>query len=141
MGAGEAKACSEQQAGGEEFQDFLPVMAQKLSEQDFLEELCNGFRVLADPRTGTITPASLKENAKWLGLEAMSEAEVTAMIQEGDADGDGALSEHEFCVLMVRTSPALLSQAHSLLDDALEAEFAEYMDTGAGGDDLYRVRL
>eukprot|EP00246_Nothoceros_aenigmaticus_P007076 TRINITY_DN20688_c0_g1_i1.p1 TRINITY_DN20688_c0_g1~~TRINITY_DN20688_c0_g1_i1.p1 ORF type:complete len:136 (+),score=27.04 TRINITY_DN20688_c0_g1_i1:411-818(+) len=133
MGAGDGKVCAEV---ADEFQDFLPIMAQKLSEQEFLEELCNGFRLLADPRSGTITFASLKKNARWLGLEGMTDSELKAMIQEGDADGDGALNEHEFCVLMIRTSPTLLSQAQNWLDDALEAELADYMDT----DDLYGVR-
>jgi hypothetical protein len=50
------------------------------------------------------------------------------MIKEGDMDGDGALNEREFCLLMIRSSPALLLQAETWLEDALERELAEFMD-------------
>jgi hypothetical protein len=68
----------------------------------------------------------LKKNAKWLGLEGMTDDDLRAMIKEGDIDGDGALNEREFCLLMVRTSPSLLSQAETWLEDTLEREFAEW---------------
>lgn len=38
-----------------QFEDFLPVMAEKLGEEGLMEELCNGFRLLADPKKGIIT--------------------------------------------------------------------------------------
>jgi hypothetical protein len=112
----------------EVFHDFLPIMAQKLDEEDFMAELCNGFRFIADPNTYTITFASLKKNARWLGLEGMSDDDLRAMIKEGDVDGDGALNEREFCLLMIRSSPALLLEAETWLEDALERELAEFMD-------------
>ncbi|KAL2461486.1 Ca2+-binding protein (Centrin/caltractin) [Abeliophyllum distichum] len=48
---------------GNEYEDLLPVMAEKLDVDAFVEELCGGFRVLADPTGGLITPASLQKNS------------------------------------------------------------------------------
>eukprot|EP00249_Psilotum_nudum_P006457 c19784_g1_i2 orf=1-186(-) len=44
-----------------DFQDFLPVMAEKLGEEDFMAELRNGFHLLADEAAGAITFESLKK--------------------------------------------------------------------------------
>ncbi|EHA8586451.1 putative calcium-binding protein PBP1-like [Cocos nucifera] len=83
-----------------EFEDFLPLMAEKLGEAGLMEELCNGFRLLMDPRRKLITFESLKRNAALLGLQGLRDDELRGMLREGDLDGDGALSEMEFCVLM-----------------------------------------
>ncbi|XP_073101277.1 calcium-binding protein PBP1-like [Elaeis guineensis] len=104
-----------------EFEDFLPIMAEKLGEDGLMEELCNGFRLLMDPRRKLITFDSLKRNAALLGLQGLGDDELRAMLREGDLDGDGALSEMEFCVLMVRLSPELMEaqkQAYEGLIDA-----------------------
>ncbi|CAA7394587.1 unnamed protein product [Spirodela intermedia] len=108
--------------GRSEFEDYLPVMAEKLGAEGLLEELCNGFRLLADPRRGLITFASLKQNAAALGLEGLSDGELMGMLQEGDMDGDGALDELEFCVLMFRLSPELMAESHRVVDEALRHE-------------------
>ncbi|KAG6504489.1 calcium-binding protein PBP1-like [Zingiber officinale] len=94
-----------------EFEDFLPIMAERLGEEGLMEELCNGFRLLMDPRRRLITFDSLKRNAASLGLGGLSDDELRDMLREGDVDGDGALSEQEFCVLMVRLSPQLMAHA------------------------------
>ncbi len=120
------QCCANNMQTTEVFHDFLPIMAQRLKEEEFIMELCNGFRFVADPDIYKITLASLKKNAKWLGLEGMTDDDLRAMIKEGDIDGDGALNEREFCILMVRTSPSLLSQAETWLEDTLEREFAEW---------------
>ncbi|KAJ8493363.1 hypothetical protein OPV22_015084 [Ensete ventricosum] len=91
-----------------DFEDFLPLMVEKLGEEGLMEELCNGFRLLMDPRRGLITFDSLKRNAALLGLGALGDDDLRAMLREGDSDGDGALSQREFCVLMVRLSPDLM---------------------------------
>ncbi|XP_038972359.1 calcium-binding protein KIC-like [Phoenix dactylifera] len=101
-----------------EFEDFLPLMAEKLGEEGLMEELCNGFRLLMDPRRKLITFESLKRHAALLGLEGLRDDELRGMLREGDLDGDGALSEMEFCVLMVRLSPELMEQSRPLLDEA-----------------------
>ncbi|XP_008793625.2 calcium-binding protein KIC-like [Phoenix dactylifera] len=107
-----------------EFEDFLPLMAEKLGEDGLMEELCNGFRLLMDPGRKLITFESLRRNAALLGLEGLRDDELRGMLREGDLDGDGALSEMEFCVLMVRLSPELMEASRRWMDDALWEAFA-----------------
>nr|ABK23191.1 unknown [Picea sitchensis]ACN40380.1 unknown [Picea sitchensis] len=107
------------------FEDFLPIMAVKLGEHDFMAELCNGFRLLADPGLGLITLESLRRNSALLGLDSLTDAELRAMMEEGDSDGDGALNETEFCVLMIRLSPSFMAEAENWLHKALVNEVEE----------------
>ncbi|XP_073008493.1 calcium-binding protein KIC-like [Typha latifolia] len=106
-----------------EFEDFLPVMADKLGEEGLMEELCNGFRLLMDPRRELITFDSLKRNSALLGLEGLGDDELRGMLMEGDLDGDGALNEKEFCVLMVRLSPELMEGPRRWLDEGFRQVF------------------
>lgn len=66
-----------------------------------------------------ITFESLKKNSALLGLQGMSDEEIMCMLREGDLDGDGALSEMEFCTLMFRLSPDLMNNSKQLLQDAI----------------------
>jgi Ca2+-binding EF-hand superfamily protein len=117
-----------EQRGGEvdgsgAYEDLLPVMAGRLGTTGLLEELRAGFRVLADPARGAITAESLRRSAgSVLGLAGMTEEEAAAMVREGDHDGDGALSEREFCVLMVRLSPGIMDDAEGWLEEAIADE-------------------
>ncbi|XP_049402583.1 calcium-binding protein KIC [Solanum stenotomum] len=108
-----------------EYQDLLPVMAEKLDVEAFVAELCGGFRLLADPKNGLITSVSLQKNSGFLGMEGMSREDAEAMVKEGDLDGDGALNETEFCILMVRLSPEMMQDAEVWLDKALQRELAK----------------
>ncbi|KAJ6723127.1 CALCIUM-BINDING PROTEIN KIC [Salix koriyanagi] len=76
-------------ATSSEYQDFLPIMADKLGVETFVSELCGGFRLLADPEKGLITSESLRRNSALLGMEGMSKEDAEAMVREGDRDGDG----------------------------------------------------
>ena len=38
----------------------------------------------------------------------MRDDELLCMLMEGDLDGDGALNQMEFCILMFRLSPCLM---------------------------------
>ncbi|KAK1425278.1 hypothetical protein QVD17_20628 [Tagetes erecta] len=108
-----------------EYQDLLPVMAEKLQLSTFMEELCGGFRLLADETTGLITPESLRKNSRFLGMEGMegmSKEDSESMVMEGDLDGDGFLNETEFCILMVRLSPEMMEDAEVWLEKAIEDE-------------------
>ncbi|EXB83862.1 hypothetical protein L484_023469 [Morus notabilis] len=105
-----------------EYEDLLPVMAEKLDVESFVTELCKGFQLLADPETGLITSGSLKKNSALLGMEGMSREDAEAMVREGDLDGDGALNETEFCILMVRLSPGMMEDAEAWLEKALDQE-------------------
>lgn len=101
------------------FEDFFPTMVEKLGAEGFMKELCNGFHLLVDREKGVITFESLKKNLAVLGLEGMSDEEVMSMVREGDVDGDGALNEMEFCTLMVRLSPDLMTASKQLLEEAM----------------------
>nr|GME03928.1 calcium-binding protein KIC [Ipomoea batatas]GME21190.1 calcium-binding protein KIC [Ipomoea batatas] len=111
--------------GGGEYQDLLPVMAEKLDVDGFVAELCGGFRLLADRDTGLITSESLQRNSALLGMEGMSKEDAEGMVKEGDLDGDGALNETEFCILMVRLSPEMMEDAETWLEKALQTEMAQ----------------
>ncbi|KAI8009075.1 Calcium-binding protein KRP1 [Camellia lanceoleosa] len=83
-------------------------MVERLGAEGFMGELCNGFLLLMDVEKGLITFESLKRNTVILGLEDMRDDELVCMLTEGDLDGDGALSQMEFCILMFRLSPGLM---------------------------------
>lgn len=105
-----------------EYEDLLPVMAEKLDVDAFVAELCGGFRLLADPQKGLITSGSLRRNSALLGMQGMTKEEAEAMVREGDLNGDGALDETEFCILMVRLSPEMMENAETWLEKALDQE-------------------
>ncbi|OVA07963.1 EF-hand domain [Macleaya cordata] len=105
-----------------DFEDFLPTMADKLGGEGLIGELCNGFRLLMDGEKGLITFESLKRNSALLGLQGLSDDELMSMLREGDVDGDGALNQMEFCVLMFRLSPDLMEESERWLEEALQQE-------------------
>ncbi|KAH0719736.1 hypothetical protein KY284_004766 [Solanum tuberosum] len=105
------------------FNDYLPLMAEKLGGDGLIGELCKGFQLLMDRDKGVITFESLKKNSALLGLQDLSDDDLKGMVKEGDFDGDGALNQMEFCVLMFRLSPELMEQSQFLLDEALHQEF------------------
>ncbi|XP_040377124.1 calcium-binding protein KIC-like [Oryza brachyantha] len=114
---------AEQQQQEDEYEDLMPVMAGRLGTEGLLSELRAGFRLLADPVRGAITAESLRRSAAGvLGGAGMTAEEAAAMVREGDHDGDGALSEAEFCVLMVRLSPGMMGDAEGWLEEAIAEE-------------------
>ena len=52
----------------------------------------------------------------------MTKEDSEAMVREGDLDGDGALNETEFCILMVRLSPEMMKDAEIWLEKAIDRE-------------------
>ncbi|KAM7495510.1 hypothetical protein LguiB_030119 [Lonicera macranthoides] len=109
-----------------QFEDLLPIMAEKLGGEGLIGELCNGFQLLVDVDKGVITFDSLKKNSALLSLQDLSDDDLLGMLKEGDFDGDGALNQMEFCVLMFRLSPDLMEQSHFLLEEALHQEMKYY---------------
>lgn len=105
-----------------DFEDLLPVMADKLGGEGIINELCNGFQLLMDKVKGVITTESLKLNAAVLGLQDLTDDELASMVKEGDLDGDGALNQMEFCVMMFRLSPQLMEESQLWLREALNKE-------------------
>ncbi|XP_008790531.2 calcium-binding protein KIC-like [Phoenix dactylifera] len=112
-------------AGEMEYEDLMPTMAEKLEADEFVRELCGGFRLLADPGRGLITAESLRLNAAALGMAGMTAEDAAAMVREGDLDGDGALNQTEFCILMVRLSPGMMEDAEAWLEKAIARELAK----------------
>ncbi|TKY49031.1 Calcium-binding protein PBP1 [Spatholobus suberectus] len=90
-----------------DFEDYFPSMIARMGAEGFIGELCNGFLLLMDANKGLITFESLKTNCYLLGLDVRDD-ELVCMLMEGDLDGDGALSQIEFCNLMFRLSPCLM---------------------------------
>ncbi|XP_054811132.1 calcium-binding protein KRP1-like [Prosopis cineraria] len=113
-------------AGKIGFEDLLPVMANKLGGEGLIKELCNGFELLMDKDRGVITLDSLRRNSALLGLQDLKEDELLSMMKEGDLDGDGALSQMEFCVLMFRLSPDLMNHSWVWLQQALQDELDHF---------------
>ncbi|KAJ0267119.1 Calcium-binding protein PBP1 [Hirschfeldia incana] len=108
------------------FHDFFPAMAGKLGGEGLIDELCKGFELLMDRDRGVITFESLRRNASAvLGLGDLTDDDVRCMINEGDFDRDGALSQMEFCVLMFRLSPDLMEASRCVVTEAIEEEFGE----------------
>ncbi|XP_010544861.1 PREDICTED: calcium-binding protein KIC [Tarenaya hassleriana] len=111
---------------GDEYEDMLPLMAEKMEVEDFVSELCKGFKLLADPDRDLITPHSLRLNSGILGIQGMSLDDAEAMVREGDIDGDGALNQTEFCILMVRLSPGMMDDAEAWLEKAISQELNHF---------------
>ncbi|RWR88152.1 EF-hand domain-containing protein [Cinnamomum micranthum f. kanehirae] len=110
-----------------DFEDFLPTMADKLGEEGFMGELCNGFSLLMDRDKKVITFESLKSNSALLGLQGLKDDELWSMLKEGDLDGDGCLNQMEFCILMFRLSPDLMEESKRWLEEAVEQELRDFM--------------
>uniref|UniRef100_A0A803MR24 Uncharacterized protein n=1 Tax=Chenopodium quinoa TaxID=63459 RepID=A0A803MR24_CHEQI len=71
----------------DQFEDHLPVMADKLGGEGLIAELCNGFELLMDKEKGVITFESLRNNSALLGKmqgqnEEKSEGGVTNIQEE-----------------------------------------------------------
>ncbi|KAG7570721.1 EF-hand domain [Arabidopsis thaliana x Arabidopsis arenosa] len=108
------------------YEDMLPIMAEKMDVEEFVSELCKGFSLLADPERHLITAESLRRNSGILGIQGMSKEDAQGMVREGDLDGDGALNQTEFCVLMVRLSPEMMEDAETWLEKALTQELCNH---------------
>ncbi|CAK7327517.1 unnamed protein product [Dovyalis caffra] len=100
-----------------EFQDYFPSMMERLGTEGFLLELCSGFRLLMDGDKGLITFESLKRNIVLLGLQDMRDDELVCMLMEGDLDGDGAINQMEFCILMFRLSPGMMDGSKQWVEE------------------------
>ncbi|KAK4286016.1 hypothetical protein QN277_002633 [Acacia crassicarpa] len=105
--------------------DYLPIMANKLGGDGLIDELCNGFNLLIDSDKGVITFDSLKGNSASLGLQDLADEDLRSMLSEGDFDGDGALNQLEFCVLMFRLSPELMEGSKLWLQEVLQQEIQD----------------
>lgn len=83
-----------------DFPEFLILMKSRIGEKDPEKELRDAFRVFDTDNSGSIDKKELKRLMKKLG-QALSEAELDAMMDEVDTNGDGQISFEEFKELMV----------------------------------------
>lgn len=83
-----------------DFNEFLILMKSRIGEKDPEKELRDAFRVFDTDNSGSIDKKELKRLMKKLG-QALSEAELDAMMDEVDTNGDGEISFEEFKELMV----------------------------------------
>ncbi|XP_054814515.1 calcium-binding protein PBP1-like [Prosopis cineraria] len=109
------------------FQDYLPIMANKLRGDGLIDKFCNGFNLLMDSNKGVITLDSLKRNSALLGLQDFADEDLRSMLREGDFDGDGTLNQLEFCVLMFSLSPELMEGSKLWLQEVLQHELNDYV--------------
>ncbi|XP_010268954.1 PREDICTED: calcium-binding protein PBP1-like [Nelumbo nucifera] len=97
------------------FEDYFPSMVERIGADRFIAELCQGFCLLMDHAKGLITFESLKRSASLLGVHDLEDDDLFCMLKEGDLDGDGALSQREFCVLMCTLSFGFMNGSRKLL--------------------------
>jgi Ca2+-binding EF-hand superfamily protein len=86
-----------------DFEEFLILMKSRIGERDPERELKDAFAIFDTDGNGTIDRKELKRLMKKLG-QALTEAELDAMMDEVDSDGDGVISFQEFKSMMVRWS-------------------------------------
>ncbi|KAF6153893.1 hypothetical protein GIB67_023670 [Kingdonia uniflora] len=97
------------------FHDFFSFMLDKMGAQGFMKELSNGYQFLMDKDKWVITFDSLKRNVTYLGLQDLRDDELMCMLKERDLDGDGALNQMEFCILIFRLSPGLIRESKKIV--------------------------
>merc|ERR1712115_255106 len=82
-----------------DFEEFMILMKSRCLEVDPEKELRDAFAVFDTDGSGSIDRKELKRLMKKLG-QALTEAEVDAMMEEVDANGDGEISFEEFKSMM-----------------------------------------
>jgi len=82
-----------------DFSEFLTLMKSRMGEYDPEKELRDAFAVFDTDGSGAIDRKELKKLMKKLG-QTLSEAELDAMMDEVDTNGDGEISFDEFKALM-----------------------------------------
>ncbi|KAM7479743.1 hypothetical protein LguiA_027956 [Lonicera macranthoides] len=92
---------------GTELQMIHGLVAHELSNHDFGRRINNlecFLEIAQHELLHPIVPTSQEELYPF-GLQDLSDNDLLGMLKEGDFDGDGALNQIEFCVLMFRLKP------------------------------------
>lgn len=78
-----------------DFNEFLELLVEKMSEKDTKEDALRAFRQFDQDHQGRISFKNLQAVARELG-ETMTDEELSEMIAAADTDKDGFISEEEF---------------------------------------------
>eukprot|EP00656_Telonema_subtile_P001062 TRINITY_DN10507_c0_g1_i2.p1 TRINITY_DN10507_c0_g1~~TRINITY_DN10507_c0_g1_i2.p1 ORF type:complete len:169 (+),score=63.73 TRINITY_DN10507_c0_g1_i2:197-703(+) len=85
-----------------DLEEFVLLMAEKMSNKDGKADLLKGFKHFDSDKTGTISFKNIKKVADELG-ESMTDDEIRGVIDEANRDGTGAITERDFLRIMVKT--------------------------------------
>ncbi|KAJ3200887.1 Centrin-1 [Dinochytrium kinnereticum] len=77
------------------FEEFLFLMAAKISEKDVHEEMRKSFKLFDLENRGKIGFRDLKRVAKEIG-ELITDEEIQTILEETDKDGDGEIGEEDW---------------------------------------------
>lgn len=94
------RSVDENSDGEISFEEFLSLMKSRVGTRDPEQELRDAFNFFDTDGSGAIDRKELKRLMKKLG-QALTEAEIDAMMQEVDENGDGEISYEEFKALML----------------------------------------
>jgi len=83
-----------------DFDEFVVLMKSRIGRRDQDDELREAFAVFDSDNSGAIDRKELKRLMKKLG-QTLTEAEIDAMMDEVDTDGNGEISFDEFKALML----------------------------------------
>ena len=84
-----------------DFDQFLDLMTQRVSQKDNREDLRKVFNLFDEEKSGFISLKTLQRVIKDLG-QSIDDHELQDMIQKADEDGDGKVSEEEFYNIMTK---------------------------------------
>ncbi|KAL8610676.1 hypothetical protein ACOMHN_047245 [Nucella lapillus] len=88
-------------SGAIEFEEFLPLIAEKLKDQSQRDkELRDAFRAFDQNGDGFISMREMRQAMSKMGQD-LSDAEVQNIIREVDKDGDGFVNYEEFTKFLV----------------------------------------
>ncbi|KAI8817595.1 centrin-1 [Fimicolochytrium jonesii] len=85
-----------------DFEEFLRLMAVKMSEKDSREHMKQSFNIFDGEQRGKFGVKDLKRIAKELGEEP-TDMELQLMLSECDADGDGEINFEDWVRIMSKS--------------------------------------
>lgn len=91
-------------SNGVDFNEFLEIIIDSQGDaRDILDEILQGFALFDYDGTGLISVDSLRHASRDAGL-SFSDGELSDMIREADASGNGQIDLDEFTAIMLKTN-------------------------------------